>query len=66
MEGQRAMFGRGECLGRTLSVGMPFRVQFLSQVLQSVNSEVPTNDWVPTQGLKTLHENILLYKETAN
>lgn len=40
MEGQRAMFGRGECLGRTLSVGMPFRVQFLSQVLQSVNSEV--------------------------
>ena len=27
---------------------------------------LPTNDWVPTQGLKTLHENILLYKETAN
>ena len=24
------------------------------------------NDWVPTQGLKTLHENILLYKEKAS
>ena len=27
---------------------------------------LPMNDWVPTQGLKTLHENILLYKEKAN
>ena len=25
-----------------------------------------TNDWVPIQGLKTLHENILLYKEKAS
>ena len=34
------MFGQGEHLGRTLSVGMSFRVQFPSQVLQSMNNEV--------------------------